>query len=197
VSALASDAPQGSEERRRPVVPSALLGMLIFVVTELMFFAGMMSAFTISRANSLPGMWPPPGQPRFPAEATAFNTSLLLGSGAVLLWAGRRYAKRPVLAMPPLVVTVLMGAAFIGLQGREWWGLLAAGLTLTSSAMGSFFYLIVGGHALHALFALTGLSVAAWRLRVGRLTEGFFFAAQTFWFFVVVLWPVIYARLYF
>jgi cytochrome c oxidase subunit 3 len=70
-------------------------------------------------------------------------------------------------------------------------------VTLRSSALGAFFYLIVGTHAVHAVAALAGLAVAWWRLRAGRLSYGFFLGAQTFWYFVVLIWPVIYARVYF
>lgn len=83
------------------------------------------------------------------------------------------------------------------LQGREWAGLIGHGVTLRSSALAAFFYVIVGTHAVHAVAALAGLGVAWWRLRAGRLSYGFFLAAQTFWFFVVLIWPVIYARVYF
>ena len=71
------------------------------------------------------------------------------------------------------------------LQGREWVGLIGHGVTLRSSALGAFFYLIVGTHAVHAVVALAALSY------------GFFLGAQTFWYFVVLIWPVIYARVYF
>lgn len=183
---------------RRAAVPNGLLGMLIFIVAELMAFAGALSAFTITRTNSLPGMWPPPGQPRLPAGATAWNTALLLASGACLAWSGWRHARgEPRRAGGPLLAALLLGGAFVGLQGREWWALLAQGLTLTSSALGSFFYLIVGGHALHAVCALAALAGCWWSLRQGRLTHGAFVASQAFWYFVVVLWPVIYLWVYF
>lgn len=182
---------------RRAAVPSAVLGTLIFVVAEVMFFAGMMSAFTISRANSLPGMWPPPGQPSLPAASTALNTALLLLSGVALLWSNRQYRRVPLAASLPLLVAIALGGAFLGLQGREWAALVQGGLTLTSSTMGGFFYLIVGVHALHALGALGALGVAWLELRAGRLSPGFFFGAQVFWYFVVGMWPVIYARVYF
>jgi cytochrome c oxidase subunit 3 len=171
--------------------------MLIFTVAEVMFFSGLISAFTISRANQLPGMWPPPGQPVLPAEATAFNTGALLLSGALLLathWLWRR--ERP-LARWTYLGALLAGATFLALQGREWSALLAQGLTLTSSTLGSFFHLIVGGHALHAVVALAALALGWVELLRGRLAPGFFFGAQTFWYFVVLLWPVIYARVYF
>ena len=67
---------------RTPVVPSAVLAMLIFVAVEVMLFSGFVSAFTIMRGSAV--IWPPPGQPRLPIEETAFNTLLLLASGAVL-----------------------------------------------------------------------------------------------------------------
>jgi cytochrome c oxidase subunit 3 len=79
----------------------------------------------------------------------------------------------------------------------EWATLLSAGLTLTSSPLGSFFYLIVGGHALHAVFALAALGYAWFKMARGTMSDGLYFGAQTFWYFVVLMWPVIYARVYF
>ena len=69
-----------SDPRPPPVVPTPVLGMLIFVIAETMMFAGLISAFTIVKAGALG--WPPPGQPRLPVEATAFNTAVLLLSAA-------------------------------------------------------------------------------------------------------------------
>src|SRR6202142_1043980 len=71
-----------SDARR---VPNAVLGTIVFVVAEIMFFAALISAHTIARASAMEGMWPPPGQPRLPVERTAINTAALLLSG-VLLW---------------------------------------------------------------------------------------------------------------
>jgi len=89
-----------------------------------------------------------------------------------------------------------LGALFVLLQGREWALLIAQGLTLQSSALGSFFYLIVGAHALHAICAL-GVLVYAWRrLQHGWLPPSVMGAAEVFWYFVVGIWPVIYWRVY-
>lgn len=182
---------------RRQVVPSAVLGTLIAVVAETMFFAGTISALTISRANQLPGMWPPPGQPMLPASATALNTVLLLLSGVVLLVANWQWRKRLGVAKVAYGLAWVLGAAFVALQGREWQALLAQGLTLTSSTLGSFFYLIVGTHALHCAGALVALAWGGLRLMQGKLSPGYFFGTQVFWYFVVLMWPVIYARVYF
>lgn len=179
---------------RAELVPSAVLAMLIFVGTEIMLFAGFVSAFTIMRASAV--VWPPPGQPRLPIAQTAFNTLLLLASGALLYLARRRYASGPARARIPLLAAIGLGAAFVVLQGREWLGLIADGLTLRSSALGSFFYLIVGLHALHAVVAL-GVLLYAWRrLLRGWLPPTTLAAAEIFWYFVVGVWPVLYWRVY-
>ena len=74
--------------------------------------------------------------------------------------------------------------------------MLAQGLTLTSSTLGSFFYLIVGTHALHAIAAIW-LLFRTWR----RLERGWLHASQlatatVLWYFVVGAWPLIYWRVY-
>ena len=179
------------------VVPSGLLGMVIFVGTEVMFFAGLISAFTISKAGAPRDAWNLPAGHVLPLAATAVNTAALFVSGALLWIAGRQYRGRSSVATQTLLAAIFFGALFVMLQGREWVGLIGRGVTLRSSALGAFFYVIVGTHAVHAVAALAGLGVAWWRLRAGRLSYGFFLAAQTFWYFVVLIWPVIYARVYF
>ncbi|MCC7386503.1 MAG: cytochrome c oxidase subunit 3 [Deltaproteobacteria bacterium] len=170
--------------------------MLLFAAAEAMFFAGLVSAFTIVRAGTPGGVWPPPGQPRLPFAETALNTGALLLSAAVLIWAHRRFRRSPELARWPLLTAMILGALFVTLQGVEWVGMLRQGLTLTSSTLGSFFYLVVGAHALHAVAAVGGLAYVFIRLLQGRLEPSHFFAAQVFWYFVVGLWPVLYLRVY-
>ncbi len=189
--------PRPLPEANRPVVPSAVLGTLIFVVAEVMFFVGMISAFTISRAGAPAGTWPVPGQPTLPAEATALNTVALVLSGLLLLVGQVLFAKKQAAAKWLVLAAWGLGVAFVGLQGREWSQLLSAGLTMTSSRLGAFFYLIVGMHGLHAIGALVALGLAALQLLRDRLEGGLFFGAQVFWYFVVLMWPIIYARVYF
>lgn len=181
----------------RPVVPSAVLGTLIFVVAEVMFFVGMISAFTISRSGAPAGTWPVPGQPTLPKDATLYNTIALLASGALLLVGQVLHAKKKGAAKWAVLVSWLLGAAFVGLQGREWAQLLAGGLTMTSSRLGAFFYLIVGMHGVHAIGALVALGLVVVQFLRAAPKGGLFFGAQVFWYFVVLMWPVIYARVYF
>lgn len=168
--------------------------MLMFVVTELMLFAGFVSAFTITRAAY--NTWPPVGQPRLPALATALNTLALLASGVALYYANRAFRRQPAAAKRPMLLALLLGSAFVAGQGVEWARLLHAGLTLRSSNHGAFFYLIIGGHALHAVAAILALFVMYRRLVRGALSHASFLAAQIFWYFVVSVWPVLYWRVY-
>jgi heme/copper-type cytochrome/quinol oxidase subunit 3 len=161
---------QTAREIPRGTVSNAAFGMALFVFVEVMLFAGFISAFGIVRANALPGAWPPPGQPRLPVARTALNTVALLLSGAALFVAGRRFrGPRPESA-------------------RGW---MAAALLL-----GAFFYTIVGAHALHAVVALVVLALVWRAMREGQLTESRFGAARIFWYFVVLVWPLLYWRVY-
>lgn len=182
-------------QARRNAVPSPVLGMMMFVLTELMLFSGFISAFTISKAQA--PAWPPPGQPRLPVEVTAVNTVVLLASGLVLWFAGRRFDKvGPAAARVPLAVAVVLGLAFVGLQGVEWVRLLSEGLTLASSTYGSFFFLIIGFHGLHVMAgsaALIWQGTSLWR---ESLTSDGFWAGRLFWYFVVLVWPVLYWKVY-
>jgi len=184
--------------RRREVVPSSVLAMLIFIGTEVMFFSGLISAFTITRAGSPPLAWTLPLGLMLPAAETAFNSLALLLSGVLIFLAHRHYrAAASSKAARSLLAATGLGILFVVLQGREWWALLSQGVTMQSSTLGAFFYLIVGTHAVHAVAAIIGLAVAWVRMARGTLTPGFFFGAQTFWYFVVGIWPVIYFRVYF
>ena len=180
--------------RRQQLLPNGVLGMMIFVITEVMLFAGMISAFMIVRANAVE--WPPPGQPRLPLGQTAFNTAALLLSGGTLWYALRAYKVWPSRAVTPLALTIVLGGVFVVFQGLEWIALIGQGLTLTSSAHGSFFYLIVGTHALHAVAALCALVWAFNLLSRRKLRLGSLQAVALLWYFVVGIWPILYLRVY-
>lgn len=113
-----------SDARR---VPNAVLGTIVFVGAEVMFFAALISAHTIARASAMGGIWPPPGQPRLPVGRTAINTAALLVSG-VMLWLANRYLPRAQkTAQRYLEAAIVLGAAFVSLQGVEWVRLIRKG----------------------------------------------------------------------
>lgn len=186
----------GGTPSRAALLPDGLLGMLLFVVAEAMLFAGMISAFQIHRTGAI--VWPPPDQPYLPVLATVFNTAVLLSSGACVIIAHRAFHRGDRAGMTlPMRLALGMGSFFVLFQGFEWLQLISQGLTLTSSALGSFFFLIVGMHALHAIGALGLLAYANLRLTRGYFSASLFGATEVLWFFVVGVWPLIFAVVYF
>lgn len=185
----------GSPTLRRQIAPNAVLGISIFVITESMLFAGLVSAHTIVKMGTI-GVWPPVGQPRLPAGETLFNTAALLLSGLLLAVGTHVYKQQKSRALPFVLWSGLLGAVFMALQGREWAMMLSQGLTLTSSTHGAFFYLIVGVHAVHALAGLISLFYLHAAMKKGEETPGQLGATAIYWGFVVLLWPILYLKVY-
>jgi len=182
--------------QRREVMPSGLLAVSIFIVTELMLFTGFISAFMIVKGRAIGGIWPPTGQPLLPAEETLVNTAALIASGMVLIATELIFRKNRQLAKWPMLLSIVLGGWFVAAQGVEWAALLQQGLTLTSSAHGAFFYTIVGFHGIHAIVALCIILWCWVRLCLGKLAPGQLWAGQAFWYFVVGIWPLIYWQVY-
>jgi cytochrome c oxidase subunit 3 len=180
--------------RRRPVGPNAIVGMLIFIFTEVMMFSGFISAFTITRASY--NTWPPIGQPRLPVNTTLFNSAALIASGLILIIANRAFTRTPDKVRRWLGISLALGLFFVLFQGFEWVQLIAQGLTLTSSNHGAFFYVIVGLHALHAVAAILALIRVYVLSTRGQLQRHTLIATSIFWYFVVGVWPVLYMRVY-
>lgn len=187
--------PYSVPTKREPILPNGVLGMLIFVATEIMFFSGLISAFVIGKSNAVGG-WPPPGQPRLPVEETALNTAALLASGVLLYFANRAFANGSPATKRLLGLSIALGGFFVLFQGAEWVALIAEGLTLTSGQLGGFFYLIVGAHALHVVAGFLILLYTYKKLSHQELDRFTFWPAQIFWYFVVGVWPVLYWQVY-
>jgi cytochrome c oxidase subunit 3 len=182
--------------RPRPV-ENGVLGMAIFLATEAMLFAALISAFLILRAGS--AAWPPPGQPRLPVALTGLGTLVLLAS-AFTMWqaaeTSRRAERDRVLGW--LGATALLGTTFLTVQGTEWVRLFEHGLRASSGVYGGTFYTLIGCHALHVLAAVLTLLYVLARtarrgLEPGRATLD---ACRLYWLFVVGVWPILYALVY-
>lgn len=177
-------------DRPRSRLSNGVLGMVFLLTTEVMFFAALISAYLVSRANAFD--WPPLDQPRLPVEQTALNTLVLLASAQTMRSALRARDRDPERLRRLLLVTLGLGTAFVALQGYEWTRLLGFGLTGRSSVYGAFFYLIVGTHGLHVIAGLAALVAAL----VGVIERRSLHLAGIYWYFVVWLWPVLYVLVY-
>lgn len=182
---------------RKPLLTTGRIGVILFLVTEVMLFAGLVTAFLVLKGRA--PVWPPPGQPRLPVATTAVNTIVLLLSGAAMLRAvgqSRRIGGRTAAW---LALAAGLGLAFLVAQGIEWIRLLGYGFTTGSGVYGSTFYVVVGIHAAHVLAAVLALGVI-WALTlVGQITPAHrepVVLVAFFWLFVVGVWPILYLLLY-
>ena len=181
-------------------VAVAQFAMILFIVVEAMTFAGLISAFFSIRGSV--DFWPPLDQPRYPVQATAINTAILLASGVTMLLFRRVWHRDPAAFGKLtflLLATAFLGALFVGLQGIEWAQLIGYGLMVTSSSYGSIFYVIIGLHAFHVVAAVLWLSITS-ALAVKKKFPPGMLSLETvgiFWYFVVLVWPVLYGVVYF
>jgi len=183
----------------KPVIPSGIIGIVLFIFTEIMLFAGFISAYFVSRGGA--EVWPPWGQPRLPVMATGGISLILLASGFFLILAKKQYNQDGDLRKLKkwFGISILLGACFVSFQGYEWFKLVEFGLTLTSSNYGGLFYVIIGLHAVHVvvgLFFLIKTYVRIEKVHQRRHVNSEFAVVSTFWFFVVALWPILYTVVY-
>lgn len=182
----------------RPLIPSARLGLFLFLAAETMLFGGLIGAFLVFRFGS--PRWPPQGMPALPVLVTMINTIVLFGScwpaarGLAAIRRGDRAGLRQ-----GLTTTCLLGCVFLLVQGSEWVRLVDYGLKLSSGPYGSTFYVLIGFHALHVLGAVAWLLV----IYAGTLRQRFSAQHHTavelsifYWFFVSVVWAVLFPLVY-
>ena len=189
----------GDDDDRDPPprrgLENARLATMFFIAAEVMFFAGLISAYLVLRVGA--AQWPPPLQPRLPILVTGLNTIVLLGSSFAMLRTQRDRVRSRV--QRGLSVTAGLGIVFLAVQGYEWIRLIGYGLTMHSGAYGASFYTLIGVHALHVAGALVWLAIVRAGVARGRFLEppaAALRACAMYWHFVVALWPVLYVTVY-
>ncbi|OHC70002.1 MAG: MFS transporter [Rhodocyclales bacterium RIFCSPLOWO2_02_FULL_63_24] len=135
------------------------------------------------------------------AGLPAFNTLILLSSGATVTWAhwGIKAGRRNHLIIG-LCLTVALGALFLSLQAHEYWDAYTVqNLRLTSGIYGSTFFMLTGFHGAHVLIGAIMLSVVLARSARGHFTPTHHFAfeaASWYWHFVDVVWLGLFVTVY-
>ena len=172
-----------------------VLGMVVFVASEAMFFATFFGAyFTIYSVNPV---WPPAGFPRLePHLATVLTVVLVASSLTVQLGvrAIRRDRARPMLLW--LGLTILLGATFLGLQLYDY-SLLGFGVR--DGIFGSLFYVMTGLHMAHVFGGVVFLVLVLTQGLGGQLTHAHhdsMEAGSIYWHFVDVVWICLFTTFY-
>jgi cytochrome c oxidase subunit 3 len=177
------------------------LGMLLFIVSEVMFFFAFFWAFFWSALAPTPeigSVWPPRGIEVLNAwEVPFLNTVILLTSGASVTWAHHSIVSgNREEAIQALRVTVGLAVAFTGLQVFEY---VNATFTISDSVYGSTFYMATGFHGFHVFIGTCFLAVCLVRLYNHHFTKQHHFgfeAAAWYWHFVDVVWLFLFVTVY-
>ena len=183
--------------QKKSPISNGMIGMTIFIVTEVMFFAALISAYIVISSGQ--DEWPPWGQPRLPIETTAINTLVLIASGIVMFFSQKFFMNKKNFDGQKLMgISILLGIFFLIAQGREWLELIDFGLTVSSSVYGGLFYLIIGAHGFHVLGTILVLIYCWLRLKsnINQIDLENIFPFQILWYFVVLVWPILYILIY-
>ena len=177
------------------------LGMVLFIVSEVMFFFAFFWAFfhsSLVPSPSIGGVWPPTSI--LPIESVGIpltNTCLLLSSGATVTWAHHaiisRFKKQAVIS---LLLTIILAIVFTTLQVLEY---CEAAFTISDSVFGSCFYMATGFHGFHVFIGTVCLLVSLIRLVLNHFTETHHFgfeSAAWYWHFVDVVWLFLFIAVY-
>lgn len=190
------------EGMHTPVVVRGLhLGILLFILSEVMFFVSFFWAYfhsSLAPAIEIGGVWPPNGIAVFsPWGVPLLNTYILLYSGVTVTAAHYALVGGDFnSACVGLALTVLYGVIFSFLQYFEY---RTATFTIADGVYGSTFYLATGFHGFHVLIGTIFLGVCLVRLISGHFTKSHhvgFEGAIWYWHFVDVVWLFLYASIY-
>lgn len=190
-----------SQPNARKAVSDGVLAMIFLLSTEVMLFAGLISAYIVNLAGA--SIWPPVEQPRLPVEVTGVNTLILLLSAVVLYLFTRRVNKTSSIdskSLNLLFLTMMLGSTFLIIQGTEWARLIGYGLTTHSSIYGAFFYTLIGAHGLHVVAGLSILFYLYFAIKGAtsfEVAKNKISACILYWYFVVAIWPILYRLVYF
>ena len=201
---VATTAPQGASTRPSHVPASrpdtTAVGTIVWLSSELMFFAALFAMYFTIRSVS-PELWDT--EPKLlNIPFSTVNTTVLVLSSVTCQMGVFAAEKGDVIRLRMwFMITFVMGAFFIGGQIYEYSTLVSDdGLTLSSNAYGSVFYLTTGFHGLHvtggllAFLLVLGRTYTAKRFTHGHATSAI--VVSYYWHFVDIVWIGLFTTIY-
>ena len=183
------------EANRSSRIEPQLLGMLLFIISEIMIFGAFFTAYFFIRVVQ-GDPWPAPGT-TIPVGVAAFNTCILLSSSVTLHWAetsiknnNRNGLKAGILS------TLFLGMTFLFVQINEY---VHLGFAPKDSAQGTIFYGLTGLHGAHVFVGLTLLTIVTVRSFKGHYSPEQHRGIEVpgiYWHFVDVMWIVVFFAVY-
>jgi cytochrome c oxidase subunit 3 len=183
------------EANRSSRVEPQLLGMLLFIISEVMVFGAFFTAYFFLRVVG-GAEWPAEGD-HLPKLIAGVNTAILLSSSLTVHWAleGAKHNNRFALKAG-ILTTFLLGTTFLFVQINEY---VHIGFSPQDHAQGTIFYGLTGLHGAHVFIGLTLLLFTTIRAFRGHFTPAEHRGVEVpgiYWHFVDVMWVIVYATVY-
>lgn len=175
-------------------VNSEVLGILLFIISEIMLFGAFFAAYFFIRVVSADG-WPP-GE-GLPVAVAGINCAILLSSSVTMHWTDVSAKRGNQRAMRVgIITTFLLGTTFLFIQINEY---LHLGFTPETSASASVFFGLTGLHGAHVLIGLLMLWMSAVRIFKGKVGPNNHRGLEIpgiYWHFVDAMWIVVFTTIY-
>jgi cytochrome c oxidase subunit III len=176
-------------------VSSVVLGMLLFIASEVMLFGSFFTAYFFIRVvNSYP--WPPEGF-SLPRYVAGVNTAILVTSSFTVHWALQSIRRGHRAGMQAgLVLTFLLGLTFLLTQIIEY---SRVGFAPHDNAFTTVFFSLTGLHGAHVFVGLTILMFMTIRSYRGHFSPEHYYGVELggiYWHFVDIMWIVVYTTIY-
>ena len=184
--------PEANQSSR---IEAQFLGMLLFIISEIMLFGAFFTAYFFIRVVA-DNPFPASGE-HLPVAVAGVNTAILISSSFTMHWAleGARNENRAALRAG-LMTTLLLGATFLAIQINEY---VHIGFSPADNAQGTIFYGLTGLHGAHVFVGLTLLLFATIRAYRGHFTAKEHRGVEVpgiYWHFVDVMWIIVYTSIY-
>jgi cytochrome c oxidase subunit III len=177
-------------------VDPQVLGMLLFIISEVMVFGAFFTAYFFIRVVS-GDKWFPFDDFKLPVAVAGVNTAILLSSSLTMHWAqtsiknGNRFGLKA-----GMVSTFCLGATFLSIQVNEY---VHLGIAPGDSAQASIFYGLTGLHGCHVFIGLCLLMFVTVRSFKGHYSPEQHRGVEVpgiYWHFVDIMWIFVFSSLY-
>jgi cytochrome c oxidase subunit 3 len=178
-------------------VEPQLLGMLLFIISEVMVFGAFFTAYFFIRVVAEGHTWFPIDGKDLPVAVAGVNTAILVSSSLTLHWAqtsiknGNRFGLQAGMA-----ATFLLGLTFLFIQINEY---VHIGFAPQDHAQATIFFSLTGLHGAHVTIGLILLGMVTIRAFRGHFSPEEHHGVEIpgiYWHFVDVMWIVVYTTIY-
>lgn len=166
-----------------------------FILAEAMIFLSLFCSYWFMRLTT---EWPPAGTPELPQimplvmTATLVASSVTIHKAEALMHAGDKAG-----LVRWMLVTIVLGGAFLGMSGVEWSHLIHEGFSISTNAYGAVFFGVTGLHGSHVVVGLAIFIAALFPALRGNVSEGYIRTAALYWHFVDIIWFFVVSQVYF